>query len=735
MMKIGTKLGIGIGTLLALCVVIGLVSYTQTQLVRKKLEEVTRVKEPTNSAVYELENNLVETAFSTLGYFATGDPKLNAALERNRQSFEENQKKYAEVIAVGSSGGTERDVRGMFTHLYEMGAEQVAFRDQSAAQMRELLKDLNAIDRLLTERIQKSISVDDPLAYKRLQAALEMQVQVNAIMKGIGSYLLTGESQYVSQFLAAEREFRRFFKVYQIVLISSQEKVWATELRDRFTQSLDLAGSIVTLQQRRTDQLNAFMIAYRELGAVISGQLKSRTEQSLASAKEDLLDAGQAANSRILGVLLLGVLFGVVAGVVTTRQITRPLLHLVSVMNAVAKGDRLKKVELASSDEFHQLGDSFNQMTGQLVHANEELRLLAHTLTSMNESVIITDTRNAIILVNPAFVRTYGYQQRDVVGKDVGILRSGITASPAGDEVFSVSRSDGWTGEVVHMKSNGNRFPVLLSTSVVRDEGGTPIALVGISRDITEQQRLQNKLAEAERERLAGVRAFAASVQRGQEEERRRISRELHDDLCQRLSGMKFRVEVMEDDISPTNKRVTKQLRDFTSELDRSISEVRRISSNLRPSVLDDFGLVTALRLLAREFQTQHTTMTTLDLQEDVPAHFDGDIEIALYRIAQEAFANIARYAAASAVTLSLGMTGTTLTMRIHDNGKGFTPDDVAAARGAGHGAGLMGMRERTELLGGTFNVLSAINAGTNITVILPLPQKTRHGEDENTHR
>lgn len=360
----------------------------------------------------------------------------------------------------------------------------------------------------------------------------------------------------------------------------------------------------------------------------------------------------------------------------------------------------------------------------------QQMRMLAHTMTSMNESVIITDTRNAVNLVNPAFTRTYGYQQKDVEGKNVGILRSGVTVPSSADDPFSVSNPHGWSGETVHTRSNGEQFPVLLSTSVVRDESGTPIALVGISRDITEQQRLQHKLAETERQRLAGVRAFAASVQHAQEEERRRISRELHDDLCQRLSGMKFRVEVLEDDVRPINKRVTKQLRDFKQELDRSITEVRRISSNLRPSVLDDFGLVTALRLLAKEFESHHKVPATLDVGADVPAHFDGDTEIALYRIVQEALANVARYAAASSVIVKMEKVGTTLSLCIRDDGKGFCPDDVALARDAGHGAGLISMRERTELLGGNYTVHSVKNEGTIVSVTLPLGEKSNHAED-----
>ena len=260
-----------------------------------------------------------------------------------------------------------------------------------------------------------------------------------------------------------------------MVLLSREEKVWAEELRRRSLEVPALVGIIIGLQQQRTVLLTKFFALYRDLGMIINEGLQSETERGLAAAKADVIEAGEAANARILAVLLLSVAFGIVAGVVTTRSITRPLRHMVSVMDAVARGDRLRKVELTSSDEFRSLGDAFNHMTAQL--------------------------------------------------------------------------------------------------------------------------------AEAERQRLDGLRIFAISVQRAQEEERARISRELHDDLCQRLSGMKFRVEALEDDVSPAGKQISGHLHEVTEELDRSIAEVRRISSNLRPSVLDDFGIVAALRMLCKDFE------------------------------------------------------------------------------------------------------------------------------------
>jgi len=290
--------------------------------------------------------------------------------------------------------------------------------------------------------------------------------------------------------------------------------------------------------------------------------------------------------------LAICLVFGVLAGVYTTRSITRPLAHLTSVMWNVGRGDRTQRVKLRGGDELQLVGDTFNAMV--------------------------------------------------------------------------------------------------------------------------------DKLDKAEQERNAGLRRFASSMQRAQEEERARISRELHDDLCQRLSGVKFRVEVLEEEASPDNRRMGNTLRDVRDELDRSIAEVRRISSNLRPSVLDDFGFATALNLLVKDFEKRQGIAAGIYCADKFPADLDGDTEIALYRIAQEAMANIAKHAHATAVDVHLVQRKTSVELRIHDNGQGIVPEDMVSMRAEGHGLGLLGMRERAELLGGTFLIDTEANKGTTITVTLP---------------
>jgi two-component system NarL family sensor kinase len=172
---------------------------------------------------------------------------------------------------------------------------------------------------------------------------------------------------------------------------------------------------------------------------------------------------------------------------------------------------------------------------------------------------------------------------------------------------------------------------------------------------------------------------------------------------------------------------MSRELEEVSQELDRSINEVRRISSNLRPSVLDDFGLVAALRLLCSELHRAYGITMKCEVPDGADDHVDRTTEIALYRIAQEALTNIAKHAKARHVQMDLTREGTGVRLRVHDDGIGFSRADIEASRHAGHGFGLRTMSERAELLGGRYEVDSTSKGGTTVTVTLPLPEENDH--------
>lgn len=245
---------------------------------------------------------------------------------------------------------------------------------------------------------------------------------------------------------------------------------------------------------------------------------------------------------------------------------------------------------------------------------------------------------------------------------------------------------------------------------IITDASGKPIRMMGTGQDITDQKRASEAL-----------RVLARKVIEAQEEERQRIARELHDDVCQRLTGMRFSLEDIETDLPPKNRKGRRRLKSTLKQIDQLINEVRRMSWNLRPASLDDFGLAVALRRLCEEHQKIYKTKVGFALYGEIAKHCDTQIETALYRIVQEALSNIGKHARAKNISVLLSHLDGSLILEVEDNGKGFSRKNLKTARTAGHGLGLISMKERSELLGGMFQVESIPDKGTKIHVEIPL--------------
>ena len=225
---------------------------------------------------------------------------------------------------------------------------------------------------------------------------------------------------------------------------------------------------------------------------------------------------------------------------------------------------------------------------------------------------------------------------------------------------------------------------------------------------------------EKELEILTGARVQA------QEDERRRIAREIHDGLGQMLTAIKFNLEILEDMIT-AGQEERDRIADMKGLLDSVMKEAREISYNLMPSVLDDFGLAPALQLLSEQF-TNRTAIKVQFHTHGITERLDPQLEIGLYRIAQESFNNVAKHAEATEINLQLIRHADGLRLVIEDNGKGIViqPNNVRAT-GKG-GMGLVSMRERASSFGGILTIDSTPKSGTLVTVEIPLTKSISHG-------
>jgi PAS domain S-box-containing protein len=237
---------------------------------------------------------------------------------------------------------------------------------------------------------------------------------------------------------------------------------------------------------------------------------------------------------------------------------------------------------------------------------------------------------------------------------------------------------------------------------------------VGVVRDVTELRRAQRAVIEYANQ----VRALSRRMLAVQEEERRHIARELHDEAGQTLTACKIALDRLGPGLEPEFRTVA---RDLGFGLDRVLEIVRTLSRDLRPTVLDDFGLGAALRRLAALWgEDGHVAFTLVFDPEPLP-RCPPEVETVAYRVVQEALTNARRHAGASAVRVRVRVRGGELVLRVEDDGRGF---DVAAMRQralAGESFGLLGMEERVRLLGGRFLLATRPGAGTVVEARLSI--------------
>ncbi|MGB5074210.1 MAG: ATP-binding protein [Bacteroidota bacterium] len=343
--------------------------------------------------------------------------------------------------------------------------------------------------------------------------------------------------------------------------------------------------------------------------------------------------------------------------------------------------------------------------------------------------IVITDEDDYIVEANDRFKELFGFVDHEITGESFPAL-----LHPDNPLVESASYKDVRAGSrrIVQIEKryhvNDHTIDVRIHLSGMAIHSGEQLTwyCVRMIENISEARTLHEQLLHAETRRAGELRQFAIRTQKAQEEERRRIASDLHDDLCQRMSGMKLNIEVFEDEIRDLNENSYQKLVLLKTQLASMIETVRRLSSSLRPSVLDDFGLAAALRVMAREQKEVHgLTIRVLEKEYQSRTALQ-EHETALYRIAQEALSNIVHHAHADEASIALDCRDRKITMIISDNGIGFIPSEIVFIEGSMHGMGLVSMRERAEHLGGTLLIDSSPGAGTSITVRLPYPIEAR---------
>jgi PAS domain S-box-containing protein len=255
---------------------------------------------------------------------------------------------------------------------------------------------------------------------------------------------------------------------------------------------------------------------------------------------------------------------------------------------------------------------------------------------------------------------------------------------------------------------------------LIYDKAGKPVRMFGMAQDITERKRAAKELEKANHQlRFLSRRLFEV-----QEEERRHLARELHDEIGQALTAAKITLQSV---TANGGEATSARLQETTAILDRLLGQVRQISLDLRPLMLDDLGLVPALRSLLDQ-QGRRASVPVRFFAENIPENLDAEIRTTCFRIAQEAITNALRHSHATRVEVDVQRENGNLRLLIRDNGLGFDAGSVQAQTA---GLGLIGIKERAALIGGRAKIISSPNKGTTVEVFLPL---TLRSERQDRH-
>jgi len=371
----------------------------------------------------------------------------------------------------------------------------------------------------------------------------------------------------------------------------------------------------------------------------------------------------------------------------------------------------------------------------------------ARLLDLSNDAILVRDGADRIMYWNQSASELYGYSREEAVGRVSHELLRTEFPEPLGRITEQLHHDSRWTGELIHRHKDGSKIVVASRWALDRDDGGNRKRVLETNNDITQQKRSDKALRESE-ERLrtlsAGLevqvrartqeleernaeilqqseqlRELSNRLLKTQDDERRRIARELHDSAGQLITVLGMNIAGIAQRVgqNPSLSETVEDTQNLVQQLSR---EIRTTSYLLHPPLLDENGLSQAIHWYMQGLKER----TDLDIELSIPENFGrlpADLELTIFRIVQEGLTNIHRHSGSKTATIRLSRNADSVLLRIDDHGKGISAEKLAAIRAQRTGVGITGMRERVRHLKGAMDIQSS-GTGATISVTFPVP-------------
>jgi PAS domain S-box-containing protein len=350
-----------------------------------------------------------------------------------------------------------------------------------------------------------------------------------------------------------------------------------------------------------------------------------------------------------------------------------------------------------------------------LRQSEKRYRMLVET---MNDGLGVQNEHGTWVYVNDRLCEMLGYSRDEMIGRPLTDFLSETDQRVYKEQVARRRRGERESYELPWLKKDGKKIITLVSPKPILDERGQFKGSFAVVTGITERKQAEDALKESETQ----LRALSSQLMTAQETERKRISRELHDELGQALTVIKLRFDFVEKNLLKDQADVKQECEYGLQYIDQVIEDVRRLSRDLSPSILEDFGLSAALRWLINNFAKSYKTKVVLEMT-DIDSLLPHETHVAVYRTLQEALTNIGKHSRAKKVSVAIHEHDGSVLFAIEDDGIGFDMEEATRRNPAEKGLGLETMKGRAQMAGGVLRVQATQGKGTLITLSIPKKQ------------
>jgi PAS domain S-box-containing protein len=343
-------------------------------------------------------------------------------------------------------------------------------------------------------------------------------------------------------------------------------------------------------------------------------------------------------------------------------------------------------------------------------------------LENIEEGYDEVDLKGNIVFFNESFRKHMGYTKEELLGMNYRKYFDRENAQKSFKAYNQVYRTGKPLKQIEWeiIRKDGTKRNIAVSISLIKDASNQAIGFRSIGRDETDRKKAEEALKKSEKD----LRLLSNLLIKTQEKEQKRVAIELHDDLGQSLVGLKMQLSAIQHKLEENQTELKQEVKQAADSIDLMTENVRRISRDLRPSVLEHMGLIEALQWLFESIATTHKIKIEKEIA--IPkVSFSKNQEIIIFRIFQEALTNIVKHAQATQIFIDLKKEGRTAVFSIKDNGRGFNLEEIKVKKSYEGGIGLIVMKERATMAGGDLELKSKIGNGTSITFWVPI-KRTR---------